>query len=109
MITLIRIIYSIIITIILIKIYLKTPNNKLILLPFLVCSISLLLKNIFILLNKDKYFKLFNKIYIIGFLIFWFGFLIVWCYTNIINEQYLEMLFSVLFWIAGIYIIRKNY
>ena len=80
--------YSIIITLILVNIYIKTPNGKLILLPFLVCSIALLLKNIFLLINKDKYSKLFNKIYAIGFLMFWFGFLIVWCYTSVINKQY---------------------
>ena len=108
MITLIRVIYSIIITIILTNIYIKTPNNKLILSLFLICSISLLLKNIFILLNKYKYFKLFNKVYIISFLIFWFGFLMFWCYTCIINKQYLELFFSIPFWGAGIYVIRKR-
>ena len=103
-----RLMYSIIITLILVNIYIKTPNGKLILLPFLVCSIALLLKNIFLLINKDKYSKLFNKIYAIGFLMFWFGFLIFWCYTSVINKQYSMLLFSIPFWIAGIYFFRKR-
>lgn len=99
---------SIMITLILVNIYIKTSNGKLILLPFIVCSIVLLMKNIFLLINKDKYSKIFNKIYAIGFLMFWFGFLMFWCYTSVISKQYSMLLFSIPFWIAGIYFFRKR-
>lgn len=104
-----RLIYSLITTIVLFNIYLKTPNGKLILFPFVVCSVALTIKNLFLLFNKNKYSEIFNKIYSIGFLLFLFVFLIFWCYTSIINNQYSMLLFLIPFWIAGVYIIRKRF
>ena len=104
-----KLIYSIIASIILTNIYIKTPNGKLILFPFMICSYALTIKYIFLLFDKDKYARLFNKVYSIGFLLFMFGFLIYWCYRGIIDKQYSMLLFSIPFWIAGIYVIRKRF
>ena len=104
-----RLIYSIIASIILINIYIKTPNGKLILFPFMICSFALTIKYIFMLFDKDKYAKIFNKIYSFGFLLFMFGFLIFWCYKGIVDKQYSMLVFSIPFWIAGVYIIIKRF
>ena len=103
-----RLLYSIFITVLLLHFYIKTPNGKLVFIPFLICSISLLIKNIFLILNKDKYAVIFNKIFSIGFLLFWFGFLIFLCYTSVMNKAYSLLLFSIPFWIGGIYIMKKR-
>lgn len=104
-----KLIYSIIASLILTNIYIKTPNGKLIMLPFMICSYALTIKYIFLLFDKNKYARLFNKVYSIGFLLFMFGFLIYWCYRCIIDKEYSMLLFSVLFWFMGIYIIKKKF
>lgn len=104
-----KLIYSIIASLILTNIYIKTPNGKLIMLPFMICSYALTIKYIFLLFDKNKYARLFNKVYSIGFLLFMFGFLIYWCYRCIIDKEDSMLLFSVLFWFMGIYIIKKKF
>ena len=104
-----KLIYSIIASLILTNIYIKTPNGKLIMLPFMICSYALTIKYIFLLFDKNKYARLFNKVYSIGFLLFMFGFLIYWCYRCIIDKEYSMLLFSVPFWFMGIYIIKKKF
>lgn len=65
--------------------------------------------------NSTKLIKtnnLSNKIYVIGFLTFWFGFLIFFDYLSIKNwnENGRQLFFfSLVFWIAGIYVIFKNF
>ena len=53
-----------------------------------------------------------NNLYIFGFLIFWFGFLIVFDYFAIkdwSNGGSSMFFFSFIFWIAGIFILAKNF
>ena len=64
--------------------------------------------------NSNKLYKtsnISNYIYIIGFLIFWFGFLMIFDYYTIKfwNDNGSQLFFfSLIFWAAGIYIIYKN-
>lgn len=102
-----RIIYFLVITGMLIFIYNDVTENKFILIPFVICSASLLVKNILLLFDNNSV-DIFNKIYIVGFLLFWFGFLFFYSYTCLISKEYLMLLFTVPFWIVGIYIIRKR-
>lgn len=102
-----KLISSIMITILLIWFLIITSNNKLIFIPFIVCSISSIGKNIFIILENSNYIKIFNKIYYIGFLLFWFDFLIYATYLNVINKQYTLIVLSIIFWIIGIKLIKK--
>lgn len=103
----IQIIKNIFITILLFYFYINTSNGKIILLPFLICSVAILLRNISLLFNKFKYIDLFNKIYTLSFLLFWFYSLILWCYTSIINKKYNLLIFSIPFWLVSIFIIKK--
>lgn len=102
-----RLIYSLFVTILLIYLFIKTSNGKIFILPFLICSSLLFEKNMFLVLGKQNYVNLFNKIFISSFLLFYFGFLMFWCYTNFINKECISLLFSLPFWIVGIYLIRK--
>ena len=44
-----RLLYSILFMLILTYLYVKTPNGKIVLIPFLVCGTAVTLKNIFLL------------------------------------------------------------
>ena len=106
--------------------------TRITLIPFLVCGLSVLIRGIIVLIRGlilrkgmkdenisaervfDKYEKLniaektFSKVYVIGFLVFWFGLLILCDYFAIKQGQLLMLAFSLIFWIAGIYIAIKN-
>ena len=65
-------------------------NNlaRLMIAPFLVCSISYTLEGIFELLNKDKLVNIFKKIFKISFFTFYFGFLAFTVYYSLVNKTY---------------------
>lgn len=102
-----QIVKNIFITLLLLYFYVNTSNSKIILFPFLICSCAILLKNISLLFNKSKYVDLFNKIFALSFLLFWFKILIFCCYISIVKKQYTFLIFSIPFWLASIFIIKK--
>jgi len=82
--------------------------SKVIFSPFLgcgLCSLGLVLSKTFQFYQLEK---LFLKGYIIIFVIFWFGVLSFWT-VGIIKQEgnYLYILFSIPFWIAGVFVIYK--
>ena len=83
-------------------------NSKIILLPFLLCGITMLGRCIALLCGKQKLAAMFSKLYIIGFLLFWFGFLSVAAFLCIRDENYNTLLFTLPFWIAGIFIVKRR-
>ena len=83
-------------------------NSKIILLPFLLCGITMLGRCIALLCGKQKLAAMFSKLYIIGFLLFWFGFLSVAAFLCIRDENYNTLLFTLPFWIAGIIIVKRR-
>lgn len=104
-----QIIKNIFIVLILIYFYINTSSNKIFFIPFIICSILVLLRNIFLLFNKSKYIEFFNKFYTIIFFLFWGVFLIYWCYMNIVNKDYILLIYSIPFWLISIYIIKKKF
>lgn len=99
---------SIFITIVLVYFMIKTPSPKIIFVPFLICSISMSVKNLALLLEKQKLGMLFNKAYAVGFLLFWFGFLVFAAYNCIRDEDYQMLLFTLPFWFVGIYFAKNR-
>lgn len=82
-------------------------KSKIIFLPFLLCTINgigYMLAKIF---NKPKLQNIFLKSYVIIFLIFWFAFLIFLTIKIIEVKAYIMCLFTIPFWIAGIYVFYK--
>ena len=61
---------SIIITIILLNAVMKTPSPKIIFVPFLICSISMVGKSLSQMFNKQKLERIFGKIFALGFATF---------------------------------------
>lgn len=49
-----------------------------------------------------------SKLFTVAFLLYWFGFLIVAVFVCIRDKDYGMLLFTVPFWLAGIYVIKKR-
>ncbi len=107
----VRIIVSIILCIILIVLFLNLANvtTQLFLTPFLLAALATLGLSISIYKENDLLIVFFQKCYIISFLLYWFGLLILGCYTALKDKQMGMLLFSIPFWIAGIFIIKKYF
>ena len=82
---------------------------KFIITPFIICLFLSFGKNLCLILCKNKYANIFNKLYVIVFLLFAFCFLIFWSYTIIKNNNYITLLFTVPFWLMEIYFTRKYF
>ena len=84
----------------------RTTSPKIILLPFLICALSLAGKSIAQMLRKEKLAVVFHKCFVAGFLLFWIGFLAVAGYITIRDRNYSMLIFLVPFWLIGCYLIK---
>ena len=104
-----RLISSVFITIALLYFMINTTSPKIIFVPFLICSISMFGQTAARISNNKKYISIFHKLFVIGFSLFWFGFLIVACYLSFRDGNYSMIVFSLPFWIVGTYFVRKKW
>ena len=84
-------------------------TTKIIVIPFLVCGLSFFLKSIFIVCNKSHWAAWMSKVFVIAFLTYWFGFLIYWDYVSIVKGDYVSVLFSLIFWLAGGFVVYRRF
>lgn len=103
-----NLITSVIVTVLLLYFMMKSSSPKIIFIPFLISSLSMMGKSIARLLNKEKMEFLFGKLFIIGFLIFLIGFLIMAGYTSIRDKNYGLLIFSIPFWLVGTYLFKSK-
>lgn len=105
-----KLITSIAVTGILFKVLFNTNDlmTRIIVIPFLVFAVALGLKNALIMMNKKALAVKLSKVYVVAFLIYWFGFLIYWDYASFIDGNYRKVLYSVPFWLGGIYFTHKR-
>ncbi len=82
---------------------------KIIIIPFLMFGISLFIKNTCLIFKKEKPAKVFSKINIISFFIYYFGFLVYWDFIAITSKDYILAVFSLLAWAGGIFVAYKKY
>jgi len=96
---------------ILIYFLIKTNDllTRIVIIPFLVFSISFFIEKILLILNKKSLAKKISKIYEIAFFVYWFGFLIYCDYISIKNKDFTMVLFSLIFWIGGGYFVYKRF
>lgn len=87
----------------------KTPSPKIIFIPFLLCSIASMGKNLGLLLNKKKFALFFDRLFKVSFFLFWFGFLVVACYIMIRDHNYRMLPFTLPFWFAGIFFAKRKF
>ena len=104
-----NLITSLLATVLLLHFMIKSPNPKIIFIPFLICSLSMVGKSIARIMNKEKMEFIFGKIFTLGFLVFFIGFLIFAGYTSIREKNYSLLIFSIPFWLIGIFLIRKRF
>lgn len=92
-------------------IFLHTTDTitRIALIPFLICAIACFCTLIFQFFRKVDLQVLFHKLYIIGFLMFWFEVLIFGCYISLVNKEYQMLIFTIPFWLVGIYMVHKNF
>ena len=86
----------------------KTTSPKIILLPFLICALSLAGKSIAQMLHKEKLVVAFHKCFVGGFVLFWMGFLAVAGYICIRDENYGMLIFLVPFLLVGCFLIKNK-
>ena len=105
-----KIITSIAVTGILIAVLFKTNDliTRIIVIPFLIFAIAMGITNVLTLMGKKILAVKISKVYVVAFLIYWFGFLIYWDYASFADGNYKNILFSVPFWLGGIYFAYKR-
>ena len=105
-----KLITSIAVAGILLKVLFNTNDlmTRIVVIPFLVFVVALGLKNALIMMNKRDLEVKVSKVYVVAFLIYWFGFLIYWDYASFMYGNYMKILYSVPFWLGGIYFTYKR-
>lgn len=99
---------SLLVTVLLLYFMTKSPSPKIIFVPFLICSFSMVGKSIARILKKEKMEFVFGKLFVLGFLIFFIGFHVVAGYMSIRDKNYSLLIFSIPFWLVGIFLIKNK-
>ena len=105
-----KLITSIAVAGILLKVLFNTNDlmTRIVVIPFLVFVVALGLKKALIMMNKRDLEVKVSKVYVVAFLIYWFGFLIYWDYASFMDGNYMKILYSVPFWLGEIYFTYKR-
>lgn len=82
--------------------------TRIVVIPFLTFSLAYFLQHVFLVLKKPKLAAVMGKVYVIAFAIYWFGFLVVWDFISIMRKEYLSVLFSLILWVGGGWIIYRR-
>ena len=106
-----RIITSLLAFIYLVYILITTRSDltRIVVIPFLMFAISLFMKIVCLMLGKNKIAKVFSKINVVSFFLYYFGFLVYWDYLAIVSNDYILVIFSLLAWIGGIFVAYKKF
>lgn len=102
-----KLIVSLFTTGLLVYIMLNTTSPKIVFVPFLVCSISMVMKTVGQIFEKERMILFFDKLFKAGFFLYGFGFLVFADYIALKNKQYDMLVYSLLFWAAGIFIFKR--
>ena len=101
---------SIAVIVVLSYVLFKTEDTltRIVVIPFLTFGLAYLLQCLFLVLRKKKLAAVMRKVYVIAFAVYWFGFLIAWDCISIVNRDYISLLFSLIPWLGGGYIIYRR-
>ena len=83
-------------------------KNNIILIPFIICGISMILMRLARIFKKESLARLFSKLYTIGFLLFFMGFIAVAAYVCIRDKNFNMLIYLIPFLIAGIFVIKNK-
>ena len=87
----------------------KDLMTIIVVIPFLIFSLGLFLKNIFLMMGKKSISRIMEVIYVVAFFIYYFGFLIYWDYVAIGNKDYMSVVLSLLAWFGGIFVAYRRH
>lgn len=96
------------VTAVLLYVMARTTSPKIILLPFLICALAMAGKSIAQMIGKENWAMVFHKLFVAGFLLFWFGFLAVAGYITVRNKQYSMLILLVPFFLLGISLTKNK-
>ncbi len=82
---------------------------KIIITPFLICSIAIFFENLFLLFNNKKISNIFKYIFRISFFVYVIGFLIYATYYAIVNKSYSLLIIVGIFILGGIPFFKKAF
>lgn len=99
---------AIIVLILMVYFMSKTTSPIIIFVPVLFCSIASIGKNLGLLFDKKRLALFFDTLFKVSFFLFWFGFLFVACYIIIRDDNYRMIIYTVPFWLAGIFFIKRK-
>lgn len=102
-----KLVISIFNTFVLLFFVTKMENFKFVLIPFIVCSLSVAGQSLGELLHNDRMANLFRRIYVDGFALFWFGFVSVGVFQSVRERNYGMVLYLLLFAAVGYWVMRK--
>ena len=105
-----KLISSVVITGLLSYILFTTGDQltRIVVIPFLTFSLAWFLKHVFLVLKKPKLAAVMEKVYVIAFAVYWFGFLIIWDFISILRKEYLSVLLSLILWVGGGWILCRR-
>lgn len=86
----------------------KTTSSKIVLVPFLICALAMAGKSIAQLAGKEKIAAVFHKVFVAGFLLFWFGFLAVAGYITVRDQNYIFLILLIPFVLIGVFLIKRK-
>ena len=98
-----KIIASIVVAGILIKVLLNTNDlmTRIIVIPFLVFAVAMGITNTLVVMGKKTLAVKMSKVYVVAFLIYW-------DYASFVDGNYMKILYSIPFWLGGIYFTYKR-
>ncbi len=99
---------SIMATVVLLYFMAKSQSPKIIFIPFLISGVSMVGKSIAQILDKRKLERIFGKIFVFGFLLFFIGFLTFAGYISIRDKNYNLLVLLILFGIVGAFLIKNR-
>lgn len=77
--------------------------------PFIVCGAMTALRYVFLMREKPKAAGLCGKGYLVGFLLYWFGFLGYVSYRAMADQNDSFLILAVPMWGAGVYVAYKGF
>ena len=104
-----KLISSVAILLLLLFLTVRTSSQTFIFLPFLLCSMANVGKNVALLLGQKSVAVLCHRIFLGSFFLFWFGFLLLAGYVTLRDRNYQMFLFTLPFWLAGIFFAIKTF
>lgn len=102
-----KLISSLFTTGLLVYIMLNTTSPKIVFVPFLICAVSMALKTVGQIFDKEGMIFFFDKLFKGGFFLYGFGFLTFFDYLALKDKQYGLLVYSLLFWAVLFFVFKR--